>query len=289
MTFSVGVLFSAQEFVGLVSQTRLAANSFLKSFGNYQVARADVVLEASQIARWVTVETTGYLALGENGRRIIEAESPEEKLRVQMADLIALQMPPWAKLIGKGRKEAMYFFPPEVKQCFKDAGLLAPDPDHEVVRWWDDVAARCRSIRRDELTIVGRQGERLSIQYELERTGQKPVWQAVESNLAGYDLLSRVDRDTASPLRIEVKASRMTASDAEFFLTKNEWKTSLETVGMHVFHLWLLSPRPVLKILTPRDLEPHVPNDAGDGEWETARIPFAAFRDAPNITAPQAS
>lgn len=63
-------------------------------------------------------------------------------------------------------------------------------------------------------------------------------------------------------------------------LTRNEWERSLEA-DSHIFHLWsFVSNNPGdLAIVSPKEMESHVPRDSGDGSWEMVEIPFAAFRD----------
>jgi hypothetical protein len=65
-----------------------------------------------------------------------------------------------------GRHELMRFAPPDVCQCFKEAGLLLPDPTDAVVKCWDELANLARGIRSEAALTVGRAGERPSINFE---------------------------------------------------------------------------------------------------------------------------
>ena len=113
-------------------------------------------------------------------------------------------LPAWAQLTPRGRQETLSALSPEVWQCFAEAGLISSYSD-EIVSWWDALAARARG-RKSQLQLeIGRQGERLSIKYEEIRTGKKPAWQAIESNLAGYDIISIVDPSDYRKLQIRSK------------------------------------------------------------------------------------
>jgi hypothetical protein len=136
-----------------------------------------------------------------------------------------------------------------------------------------------RGFRAADLLEVGRAGERLTLRHELRRTNVEPVWQCIESNFSGFDVLSRKDRQDSSPLRIEVKASARNINAADFALTRNEWTTA-STAGSYVFHLWQVTgqAKPRLAVLDVTDVQAHVPTDVGLGLWQQVRIPFAAFR-----------
>jgi hypothetical protein len=124
---------------------------------------------------------------------------------------------------------------------------------------------------------TGRHGERLSVEYERHRTGKMPKWQSVESNLAGYDILSVLSLEDSRKLQIEVKATQAEINSSFFHVTRYEWDTGLLADNYH-FHLWAVGQEPpALAVLERPDLAAHVPTDAGLGLWESVEIPFAVF------------
>jgi hypothetical protein len=89
-----------------------------------------------------------------------------------------------------------------------------------------------------------------------------------------YLLVRASDR---RPLSIETKTSSVGASGT-LHLTRNEWERALD-FELHSFHLWDVSIRdsPKLAVISPNQMRPHIPIDAGSGEWEAVEIPFDAF------------
>jgi len=58
---------------------------------------------------------------------------------------------------------------------------------------------------------------------------------------------------------------------AQIYLTRNEWNTAVEREPHYRFHVWILPQKELIE-LTPADIEPHIPNNRGQGVWEVARI-----------------
>lgn len=140
------------------------------------------------------------------------------------------------------------------------------------------MASKARGQKTDRLTEIGRQGELLTIAHEEARTGRAPKWTAIDNNEDGYDVLSIVGSNDPRLLSIEVKASMMGALGS-FYLTRNEWERAQE-VENHAFHLWDMRAncQPSLAVISPQDMQAHIPSDLGSGNWVNAKIPFAAFR-----------
>lgn len=281
MTLSVGVLYDAVDFLKLVRESSLTKNEFKNSFPTVRVASGQQVLDLAQRVNWIRLSEDGVLELTNSGIVIEACKSPIETLRMQLKDFVFSVRPPWASLIPKGRTETLKYLDSDVAQCFREAGLLSSIDDN-VIQWWDTLAKVARGREIDTSVHLGRAGERLSLAFELERTNSTPAWQSVESNLAGYDLLSRVSQTDSSRLRIEVKASGNTVSYATLHLSRNEWNVACSE-GNHVFHLWLLDPSPQLRILEQEEIGCHVPRDVGEGEWESVEIPFTVFSHIPPI------
>ncbi|MCZ7607110.1 MAG: DUF3883 domain-containing protein [Planctomycetota bacterium] len=166
----------------------------------------------------------------------------------------------------------------QVGQVFVEAEVVQGTSD-SVVAFWDALAARARGQKDSRLTEIGRRGERLSLAYELARTGHPPKWVSLESNRDGFDILSIVDSGDSRMLSIEVKTSTRTTG-AEIFLTSNEWIHALDAAN-HCFHVWLLlgTTKPTLAILEVADIINHVPRNAGAGAWNSMSLPLDGFSE----------
>jgi hypothetical protein len=175
----------------------------------------------------------------------------------------------------QGRFEALQAMPDDARQCFEDCGLTTK-VDDETVEWWDKATSSLRSERSRAMNVIGRNAERLTLKHEKARTGQDPVWQGLETAVAGFDVLSVVAAGATKRLKIEVKGSSMNKSDAAFFVTRNEWKTATKSQEFQ-FHLWLVRDKPKLFVVPAGGVEPHIPVDAGSGHWTGAELYFRDF------------
>ena len=156
--------------------------------------------------------------------------------------------------------------------------------EEATVDWWDKASNSVRAERTRANHEVGRAAEKLTIQLEYERTGKRPVWQALETSVSGFDVLSVVKPDTSDKLMIEVKGSRLPRKEASFYLTRNEWNTACASRAFH-FHLWLLRDSNATVLVVPsKELERHVPRDGETGRWETAQLYFKEFVSFEYIT-----
>jgi hypothetical protein len=110
---------------------------------------------------------------------------------------------------------------------------------------------------------------------QLKRLGLEilPVWQGLDDNFAGYDILSyEREGDGVCNKLIEVKST--IASPPRFIVTRNEWEKAM-TSERYIFHIWDMTKSPaVLYIKTTEEVKPHIPNDNEKGEWKTAQIPL---------------
>ena len=279
---SVGVLYDCQRFLHLCSVNTFALydveQSFRQRFG--LAAMADVLNMVRNMG-WISYDDQSALIVTARGLAIRSAESVEAALRMQLDDYIRIARPAWSALVPRGRVEAMAYFPSDIKQCFREAGL-AEGYDESVVAFWDSIAAQSRGRSSDTMLKIGRTGERLSVDHETKRTGRTPEWKAIDSNSVGYDILSVVSRSDATPLRIEVKTTTQ-HRDPAFFISKNEWDVA--QTGNYVFHLWVVDSVPTLSVRYPAEVAPHIPHDRGAGEWQTTRVLFAEGSPSTNLLA----
>lgn len=277
MTLSVGQLYSAKQLLDWVAERQLA-KSDMNLFPRVLVCPAGDILNLSTRCGWVEVDLDGALKLSARGASIQKIDDFRLRLREQMQDIISREQPSWSKLFPKGRNETAKFVSSDVRQCLEEAGLLAVPVTADIVAWWDEMSGLVRGIKTSVLAQTGRLGERLSLKYEEERTGKAPVWQSIESNLSGFDVLSCLSDSDGTPLQIEVKASESSLDYAQFHLTYNEWE-SATLARNYIFHLWLLGTSPRLASITVGQMEAHIPINSGDGVWESVRIPFGVFSE----------
>ncbi len=278
MWVSVGQLYSAQRLLEWIDRGGLRPSDIEGTeLISVLVCPAIDVLNVVSRASWASVDLEGVLVLTVRGRSLRDIKDPMQCLRAQLRDLISADKPVWSKLIPRGRRELTRTAPSEVTQILSEAGLLDSPPTDDVIIWWDEMSAIARGIRDSRMLEVGREGEKLTLRYERYRTNKDAQWQAIESNVSGFDVLSIIDKADSTPLRIEVKASSQKINAAEFVLTRNEWDIAC-TTGNYVFHLWQVQREPRIAVIPYDDLHSHIPKDSGTGKWDKVKIPFSAFR-----------
>jgi hypothetical protein len=235
------------------------------------------VIDTMKACGWVDV-SENQVTLSTCGLRYAKSFDIDAK-RDMISDYIRQSSDSWKTLIPRGRKESSSYIPTDVLSCLQNAGLLKSPVSDDVVLWWDQQA----QIVRHEQTLtnlgVGRLGEKLTIDYERKRTGKEPIWKAIESNLAGYDVLSVLDKDCSERLSIEVKTSEKRIESAKAFITRYEWEVS-KTATNHTFHFWLVgSDANSIAILSSDIIKNHIPVDTGFGKWNDVEVPFKIFKD----------
>ena len=277
---TAGVLHSAERLIEMLTARPLSAAQLIADFRHILVCPPHVVLNLSQRCGWVEARADGLLEVSARGARLLAVSGYELRLREQMLDYVVTEKPPWGRLLSRGRSEMSRFAPREVMQVFREAGLMEVPPTDDAVAWWDEVARLARGAADAISTEIGRTGERLTMERERRRTGKEPFWQAIESNLSGFDVLSVVTADCSDPLRIEVKASVESIEYAVFHVSRNEW-IAATTGAPYRFHLWCLrdDQEPFIAELDTQDVASHTPGDRGEGKWERAAISFQAFRE----------
>jgi len=199
--------------------------------------------------------------------------------RIMIGDYIRVSSDSWKSLLPRGRKECTQYLPPDVLACFKGSGLLATPVPDDVVLWWDQQSQGIRKEQELAALEIGRVGEKLTLMYERKRTGRDPIWKSIESNLAGYDVLSIAERNSTARMPIEVKTSEKPITVAVAYITRHEWEVAVESIN-HRFHFWQVDDRrSVLAVLDAADLQKHIPLDEGEGEWQNVAVPFQLFAD----------
>jgi len=279
---SPGYLHSSFRLLEMIAKREHHLSVLASALPRIEVLPAAQVVNFAIGLGWVGSDNEGRAAMTASGALIHKMSSASERIRQALLDFIGIIQPAWAQLTPRGRQETLSALSPEVRQCFAEAGLIAGFSD-EVVGWWDALAARARGQKSQIMMETGRHGERLSIKYEQARTGKEPSWQAIESNLSGFDILSVVGALDTRKLPIEVKTTSGAIRHAFFHVSRNEWETGT-TSDFYTFHLWAIGGNnPTLAVLDKADLAPHIPTNQGTGSWESVEIPFEAFAAAFSI------
>jgi hypothetical protein len=275
MIQSVGTLYAIQDLFEHLEKHIVSHEHFLEGFSKYGSSTVTDVYSTATELSWICRAENGQLVPTEFGKAANQGKDRPTKLRYQLANIIERTKPTWGGLLPKGRKEAKAGFSDEIKQCFEEALLLGEMTD-EIVHWWDRLSGIMREVGQRQLLETGRRGERLTLRYEETRTSRKPSWQSIESNYAGYDVLSVRDQNDNTPLKIEVKASTRPFSRADIHITQNEWITASASLDVYLLHLWLLEPEPMLFIVPSDVVLAHIPADQGKGRWRNVQIPMHA-------------
>ena len=142
--FSVGVLYSAYEFIGFVSKTPDLDMNFPNIFQTFAVASPKATLKVSQKCEWVQLNYDGKLEITSRGKEVLVNQEPELALRTQIGHLIESYLPTWLPLLSRGRLETKKYLPANALQCFREAGLFSQASD-DIVAWWDKYSnvSRC--------------------------------------------------------------------------------------------------------------------------------------------------
>jgi hypothetical protein len=270
MAFSVGILYSVQEFLKFAKETPIKTSDFISLFNRFEATSPSLVLEIAENSNWIKIDIDSNVSVSAKGEEIVSESHMRDALRIQLKHLIGDIKPSWSYLIHRGRKEAFQYFPDDVQQCFREAELIN-SYEADVVKWWDMFASVARGKQQDTQLETGREGERLSLEFERIRTRKEPEWKSIDSNLAGYDILSTLCENNETPLRIEVKASNVRSNEFTFFISRNEWRVA-EASPNYIFHFWVLGKEPDLYVLDKSEVESSIPENKGDGTWENAKI-----------------
>ena len=280
MTLSPGVLASCFEMLDLLDRRVMSLLELGLSFPKIGVCRTVEIADFAERLSWVRTDPAGHAELTGSGRRILALQPHEARVRQSILDFIDEFKPAWLQNATFGRSRVLSYAGPEVKQVMSEAGL-ASGTDPETVAFWDMLAAMARGQKDISLSNIGRRGESLTIAVESRRTGKEPKWIALDNNADGYDVLSHVGPGDTPLLTIEVKSTTQ-GERGLLHITRNEWERAAEA-PFHCFHLWMLLGEndrdSLLAIVNLAEMLPHVPADCGRGEWSSAAVPFAVFKD----------
>ena len=200
---------------------------------------------------------------------------PPAIFRDILTALIDKNRPWWLRLAPTGRERVRSALSPNEAQCLEAAGLFAEMPSPEIRGWWDQLSQSIRALDDSKLLEQGRIAEQLTIDYETRRLSglgipNRPRWVSLDDNTVGYDVHS-FDQGSVGPVAklIEVKSCARIAT--EIFITRNEWETAIERSPHYHFHVWILPEKRLIE-MSPQDLEEHIPQDRGEGGWQSVKI-----------------
>ncbi len=175
----------------------------------------------------------------------------------------------------------MRFLPSSIQDIFGQLGLYDTSEniiDENLIFWWDQIASAIYSSAEAKRLQIGRFGEWLTYIYEELRTNFAPNWVAVDSNRAGYDLLSIKSKIDTTKLCIEVKTN--TSSARTFHLSKGEWDTATTKLPEeYLIYYWDLEniQHTSLNIIEARVLAEFIPSDTDVCRWQDCIINFKKF------------
>ena len=272
--------------VDIMWSTRLLLNRIIKYnlkniddifLSSISSVNQDVLIELAEVCNWIKIERS-LLNINKSCYEIVNAPTFESQARIILTDYIKKVSPVWTKRIPYGRKEAFIFMSKDEQACFYEAGLMNDNPNITEIEWWDNITNYIRSQDDMHKNEIGRKGELATIIYERNRTSYNPQWVSIDSNLAGYDIISCISREDKSKLLIEVKSSDISISNAKFYISSHEWHTARNSEN-YVFYLWCFyDNKKRLAIIKPCTLLPYLPTNNETGEWQTVRIPYNSFR-----------
>lgn len=275
---SCNILYAVVNILKNIKKLDLLTEEEIWDINSSQINTAWIIQTIKQCG-WITEVDSNQILLTDQGNRIVNENCNTKKvMRIMLSDYILSFCPVWSYRIPYGRLEATYIMTKDERACFHEAGLLSDFPDDETVKWWDSLSTTIRKLQDVNKSDCGRTGERLTLAYEEKRTGIKPKWISIDTNLAGYDVLSQLSSEDSSNLLIEVKASKSDLKSAVCHITVNEWKIA-STAKNYMFYLWVIGSTNMLATIETLQIAPYIPTNNLSGEWESVQIPFVCFKD----------
>ncbi|MEC6411165.1 protein NO VEIN domain-containing protein [Achromobacter xylosoxidans] len=276
IVLSPGVAYGCFNLLRIVAEHRISMSRLSSEIPRFELLRTEDLLDLCVRMNWIRTNDVGEAMLAPAGDHLFNLGSERQRLRQALVHYVQTERPDWLQLAIDGRARCMKFGPTGIIQTISEA-YLAEGYESDVVAFWDLLASIARGQRSAALNAIGRRGERLSMDFEKQRTGCEPQWRSIESNADGYDVLSVVSREDRSRMQVEVKTSTA-GIRGSFHLTRNEWDQT-ELMPNHTLHLWDLRDDacPRLAIVPRADVAPHIPIDGKLGRWMECEVPFSAF------------
>ncbi len=213
---------------------------------------------------------------------ILEYSNSQENKKLIMRKILKnfflKNTPGYIYHITKGRDIFKEYINDNIIQLFNEAELFnvldASEESKTIMQWWDEIIQFVRQRSNDSKLLLGREGEKKSFDYESKKliklkSNKKPHWASLDNNLLGYDIQSWDEK--MNQIFIEAKAS--SKADGIFYLSRNEWNTSLEKKNSYFIHIWIQNQQEP-KILSYENLSSKKYNikDSDNAEWTDIRI-----------------
>jgi len=255
--------------------------SLIKKNKKYNIIDLEKTLTFSIKCGWVVLQDD-LLILTNSGKDLASKIGNNKPsifvAREQLSQYLAIDKPYWSFHLIKGRNESLPFLHDYVIDIFKQLQLMGDENaiDYRTISWWDKIAAKIYSNSEFERIKIGRTGEYLSYIYEKTRTGHEPEWTAINSNKAGFDLMSRKSDVNHERLCIEVKTC--SSLPLRIFLTKNEWLVAdTKDNSEYILHIWDITNAKDVKLycINKSFISSSICNDIGFGDWVSIKISFA--------------
>ena len=229
---------------------------------------------------WIE-EDDDILSIQDNPRET-EEESRLDTKRGMLMRMIIAEKPKWIRFLRMGATDAFVGkLTSNEKQLFREFGLLTQRgilSDENAEKWWYEAQNLGWDFENEVRAEHGKTGEELSMLWEEERTGSRPIWTSRKNSGAGFDIESIQAHDDTNNRLIEVKAT----TSRSVFITRNEAKICDENRESYYFHIWILNrdvqKKSILCTANAEEILQHIPVNHGRGSWEIVEIPIAAFQ-----------
>lgn len=166
---------------------------------------------------------------------------------------------------------------PNIYQCLNECGIFSRDISYKSKNFISKIKTIIFSedIHQKSRIELGAYGENLSIQYEFNKTGNKPFQESLWNDNSGYDIESCDIKGNIK--RIEVK----TSLNNRAYISFNEWKKALQSHRDQIkyeFHFWrICGCKSSLAIINLNDLSFIPMNDFDGNHFENYIINFKTF------------
>lgn len=205
----------------------------------------------------------------------IDTDSFDKICRNFCSEFIASN-PSLLKLATFGRNALVSSLSSDELQVFRAGKLLDKLPGADIVSWWDGLKISSRAELDEILLAQGRLAESWTIEEEKKILRQfcslEPEWVALDSDRYGYDILSyrQAEGGSIQSIQIEVK-SYQNKIYPHFYITSNEWEKAKTAEQTYYCYVWCVESQQY-QILSFNDIDKHVPNNKGEGRWQTVLI-----------------
>lgn len=273
----------------LLIPTEIKLFDLKKAYENsrFNLLSLDQSLDLSIKCQWISVNSSDVLTLSEHGRAIVFILDNDDLTnarviagRQQLVDYLVVNRPYWSSSLTYGRKESLGYLPPNIQDIFHQLYIDNSDDqiiDEDLVSWWDKIMTAGRDESERRKRVIGRFGERLSMMYEGLRTKKPPKYIGLDSNKAGFDILS-VGSSSRGDKQICIEVKSSITKKPRIHITRNEWETAeTKQRGEYLFHCWIL-PNPheiALYIFDSDDLVKELPTNSGTGRWDNCSLRLA--------------